>query len=368
MKKYFLFLIVLSLSTGVAYAQVQMEKFKPKKLERVEPERPRVLSIINVLSPNGGETWEKGKPYTIRWTSKGVKGNVKIMLKKIGGPWYTIAESVPNTGRYSYTVPKNIREGLKFLLYIMSSDEKVKDGSDKYFGITKREIRVLAPNGGEELPQGWDYSIRWTSSGRIGKVKILLEDERGVRHLLGKVPNTGGYNWRVSPKLRPEKYKLTIASLDDKTKDESDGRFEIIPPEVELTCGFLEYGKFTKKKHYPFYSEKTKYIRFEVFVQNNSRKFLKRVPFIWSILKQPLNDVVLQEEAGFGNVYPNRRYSTTYKYNIEKFEVAPFYWDKEKKWTKGVYSAVFEVDPRNELREPEWALENNKCEVTFSIE
>ena len=136
----------------------------------------------------------------------------------------------------------------------------MKDGSDKYFGITKREIRVLAPNGGEELPQGWEYSIRWTSSGKIGKVKIVLEDERGVRHLLGKVPNTGRYNWRISPKLRPEKYKLTIASLDEKTKDESDGRFEIIPPEVELTCGFLEYGKVTRKKDYLFAGTSKKWL------------------------------------------------------------------------------------------------------------
>ena len=110
MRKSFLLLLTVFLSTGVAYAQVQMEKVKPKKLERVEPERPRVLSIIKVLSPNGGETWEKGEPYTIRWTSKGVKGNVKIMLKKIGGPWYTIAESVPNTGSYRYALPKNIPE------------------------------------------------------------------------------------------------------------------------------------------------------------------------------------------------------------------------------------------------------------------
>ena len=83
MKKSLLLLLDVFLSTCVAYAQVQMEKFKPKQLERVEPTKPEKLKIptIEVLSPNGGETWETGKRYTIRWKSKGVKGNVKIMLK-----------------------------------------------------------------------------------------------------------------------------------------------------------------------------------------------------------------------------------------------------------------------------------------------
>jgi len=373
MKKYLLFLITVLLFTEVAYSQVQFEKVEPKKqFERVKPTKPEKLEIltIKVLSPNGGETWYKGGRYTIQWTSKGIRGKLKIMLEKWQGQWYTIAESVPNTGRYSYTVPENIPEGDIFLLYVMTSDENVKDRSDRSFHITaKRKITVLHPNGGEKLVQGKEFKIRWKSSGKIGPVKILIKDEKGVKHLLAKTgQNASPYKWRVSPKLRTEKYNLIVTSLDDKIRDESDRRFEIIPPEVELTCGFLEYGKFTKKKHYPFYSKKTKYIKFEVFVQNNGSKILNRVPIMWSILKQPLNDVVLQEEAGFGNVYPHRRYSTTYKYNIKKFEVAPFYWNKEKKWTKGVYNAVFEVDPRNELREPEWARENNKYEVTFSIE
>ena len=114
MKKYSLFLISVLIFIGAAYAQVQIKEVEPKKqFKRVEPTKPEKLEIptIKVLSPNGGETWVKGKPYTIRWTSKGLKGNVKITLEKWQGQWYTIAESAPNTGRYSYTVPKSMPEG-----------------------------------------------------------------------------------------------------------------------------------------------------------------------------------------------------------------------------------------------------------------
>jgi len=371
MKKYLLFLITFLLATGVAYPQIKLKKVEPKKPQKLE------IPTINVLSPNGGEKWETGKRYTTRWTSKRVKGNVKIMLKYEYGPgrvvWYKIAESTPNTGSYSFILTTDIiYEGPQFRIHVVALDQGVKDESNRPFSITtKKEIKVLYPDRGEKLEQGKDYFIKWKSIGKIQYVKILIEDERAVGHLLAKVPNKINeittYRWRVSPKLRPEKYKLFITSPDEKIKDESNRRFEIIPPEVELTCGFLEYGKVSKKRKFLFVRASTTTIKFTVFVNNKGRKILNRVPFMWTILKQPLNEVVLQEEAGFGNVHPNRRYTTTFKFDIRKKIRVPFYDLKNKKWKKGDYSFIFEMDPKNELGEPEWARENNKCEVNFKI-
>ena len=365
----------------------RIESVGKPPVKPLEPKQPRVPSIIQVLSPNGRETWETGIRYTIRWTSRGIRGNVKIMLKRPDRS-YKIAESVPNTGSYSYTVPKNIPQGSNYTVHVMTLDGKVKDWSDKYFSITKREIIVLAPNGGEKLEQGREYTVRWRTSGRIEKVNIDvlgMEERATCYYTVGKnVPNTGSYRWRVSPMssrspsprpgvrcpvLQKGKYKLHISATKGRVGDESDGRFEIIPPEVELTCGFLKYGKVTKKKFYVFYGEREEYIRFEVFVENKGRgtKILSRVPFMWTMLKQPRNIVILQHEAGFGDVYPNRRYTTTFKYNIKKIKAYPGYVGKERKLKKGDYSFVFEVDPRNELREPEWTRKNNKCEVNFKI-
>ena len=266
MKKYLLFLITFLLATGVAYPQIKLKKVEPKKPQKLE------IPTINVLSPNGGEKWETGKRYTTRWTSKRVKGNVKIMLKYEYGPgrvvWYKIAESTPNTGSYSFTLPTDIiYEGPLFRIHIVALDQGVKDESNRPFSITtKKEIKVLYPDRGEKLEQGKDYFIKWKSIGKIQYVKILIEDERAVGHLLAKVPNKINeittYRWRVSPKLRPEKYKLFITSPDEKIKDESNRRFEIIPPEVELTCGFLEYGKVSKKRKFLFVRASTTTIKF----------------------------------------------------------------------------------------------------------
>ena len=109
-------------------------------------------------------------------------------------------------------------------------------------------------------------------------------------------------------------------------------------------------------------------MKFEVYVQNNGTKILDRVPIMWTLLKQPGNIVVSQSEAGFGNVYPNRKYKTTFEFKDEEFEFDRIFTDTKRKLGKGDYSFVFEVDPRNILREPEATRANNKCDVNFKIE
>jgi hypothetical protein len=60
---------------------------------------------LHVLAPNGGEVWAVGSPQTIRWTSTGVSGNVRIRLSCDGGlTWTTLIESTPNDGQERWTV------------------------------------------------------------------------------------------------------------------------------------------------------------------------------------------------------------------------------------------------------------------------
>ncbi|NIO20477.1 MAG: hypothetical protein GTN76_06985, partial [Candidatus Aenigmarchaeota archaeon] len=178
MKKHFVLLLAVLLSLGFVYSQVQVKK-------RIQP-KPKLLQTIKVLSPNGGETWETGGRYTIRWTSKGIQGNIRIILQSPGRS-DKIAERVPLTrGSYSYTIPANIPEGYKYKISIMTPDGKRKDASDGFFSIkTKKEIRIISPNGGEIWEQLREYTLRWASSGKIDNVTIQLENERGVSvHLL----------------------------------------------------------------------------------------------------------------------------------------------------------------------------------------
>jgi hypothetical protein len=62
------------------------------------------MPVVNLTSPNGGETWTVGSVHPITWTSD-VIGNLRIEVSRDGGvTWTTLTSSAPNTGTYNWTV------------------------------------------------------------------------------------------------------------------------------------------------------------------------------------------------------------------------------------------------------------------------
>jgi hypothetical protein len=115
-------------------SDIRAEQIKPQIKPRPVPSK----HIIKVLSPNGGEYWERGRQYSIQWQAGRVLDRVKIKLKwgTSHGGWFMVAESTPNDGLHEYTVPANIAySGNRFLIYVMSLDESIQDHSDSGFTI-----------------------------------------------------------------------------------------------------------------------------------------------------------------------------------------------------------------------------------------
>lgn len=382
-KRYFLLLLTTLLVTGLVYSRVQFgEAEQVKQIKKADQKITLARKKIQVIYPNGGETWEKGNRYTIRWTSQGIQGNVQILLKygPHSGGWYTISASAPNTGSYNFLLPTGNLDGQylheepqQYMIYIMTLDRTISDSSDNRFSIvTKSGIRVLYPNGGEKLELLGEYNIRWHSSGHIDRVNISFEntDKRTVIGLASgrNIRNTGNHRMTLEKRLPPGNYKIRVSAAGSNVRDESDRAFEIVMPRIDLVCGLLYFGKVTRKKNYILSGKVTKSMKFEVYVQNNGTEIVNRVPVMWALLQQPGNIVVQQHEAGFGNVYPGRMYKTSFEF---KFKEAGWTWaivGRERKLKKGSYSFVFEVDPRNELRESGEARSDNKVEVTFRID
>lgn len=90
---------------------------------------------INVLYPNGGEVWEKGKTYNIRWESQSVGNNVKIMLESETGGQIMISDSAPNIGNFQYTVPYTLANE-QYKVMVVSLNNSIQDVSDEVFSIT----------------------------------------------------------------------------------------------------------------------------------------------------------------------------------------------------------------------------------------
>jgi len=63
---------------------------------------------ITVTSPKGGETWRINHNQSVKWTSKGVTGNVKIDLSRDGGiTWEAVLSGMPtpNDGNQTVNLP-----------------------------------------------------------------------------------------------------------------------------------------------------------------------------------------------------------------------------------------------------------------------
>lgn len=107
------------------------------------------FSIVNtssqvsfkILSPNGGENLEIGKPYTVKWSSTGNVANVHLDLYRHGAYEIGIVGETPNTGSWVWNVPSSpvswpVPAGSGYSLRIFSLDNRNNwDESDNYFNI-----------------------------------------------------------------------------------------------------------------------------------------------------------------------------------------------------------------------------------------
>lgn len=152
---------------------------------------------IQVLSPNGGETYTAGQQVTVKWRSCNFgTSNVYVQIIGWNPDWFS-AEGYPNranTGSAVITIPNsvvvngqsqiplggyNVPEGKKFSVEVGKqyavSGPSIMDRSDSLFTInavpvtnvcppgTTPSITILSPNGGEVFTAGQQVTVKWKS-------------------------------------------------------------------------------------------------------------------------------------------------------------------------------------------------------------
>jgi len=101
---------------------------------------PPPQAMLQITSPNGGETWFVGSSHNITWTSQGLISNVKIEYStNAGANWSLIIASTANTGTYPWTIPDTPSESSLVKISDASNGE-VSDISDALFTIKKAVI------------------------------------------------------------------------------------------------------------------------------------------------------------------------------------------------------------------------------------
>jgi len=193
-----------------------------------------IAKSIKVIAPNGGENLDIGATYTIKWSSTDVTDPVRIRYSKDNGAnWTMIADSIPNSGSYDWTVPDTKSAQCLVRINAVNVDGAPFDVSDNTFSIggVVPTITITAPNGGETLSGGTSYTIRWQSSITFDKVDIEYYNGSQWVVIKNGAPDVGTYSWSV-PNLSTNAAKIWMkgwSSMGNNT-DYSDDTFSITPP------------------------------------------------------------------------------------------------------------------------------------------
>ncbi|MFH0740051.1 MAG: dockerin type I domain-containing protein, partial [bacterium] len=102
------------------------------------------VKSVKVLSPNGGENWEAGKKYTIKWQTEGVGTDQMMQIDIYKCSNGTCTQQLPHlsvynntAGSYDYDIPNTYSGQYKFSVGFVTSDYKTySDFSDNYFTIS----------------------------------------------------------------------------------------------------------------------------------------------------------------------------------------------------------------------------------------
>ncbi|MCK5058031.1 MAG: hypothetical protein KAT34_15360 [Candidatus Aminicenantes bacterium] len=96
------------------------------------------------------------------------------------------------------------------------------------------EIRVTAPNGGENLEMGSTCNITWTHSGLLNNIHILLQQNDTNVALIAKSidPAPGSFSWTVGDCIQGavtagSNFKILIMEKNSTVRDKSDATFDI---------------------------------------------------------------------------------------------------------------------------------------------
>ncbi len=198
--------------------------------------------IITVTRPNGGEIFAVSDNENINWSANGtVSNSLKIQYSRDNFVLdvHEIADNVPNTGMYVWTVPEVLSANLRVRI-TDNAAAQITDKSNAAFSILPFPVVTLdAPNGGETWRIGTVQSIKWHDNG--GPVSNNLKLEYSIdggtnwKAIATGVANSGTYSWTI-----PDDYSVsTKVRITDTSRmtstDESNSVFSIEVPEITIT-------------------------------------------------------------------------------------------------------------------------------------
>lgn len=154
---------------------------------------------IQVLSPNGGESWEADTPRIIRWNTDGSSGlPVKLEYSTDRGGHFKYIDLLPvRATSYTWMVPNTPSSDC---VVRVSEGSLFEDFSDGFFTITANPtLTVDVPSGGENWVAGSLHYIVWHCHLFSGPVDLEYSTDGGSHFTLivSHAANSGSYPWTI---------------------------------------------------------------------------------------------------------------------------------------------------------------------------
>jgi hypothetical protein len=196
---------------------------------------------LELITPNGGESWNLGTTQRISWSSSRVTGNLNLYLYRGTSNLGLIASGVPVAGggydwRAGYLKSgTKVSAGTAYRVSIVSAANKaINDISAAYFSIVKPTISVKTPSNGSSWKIGTSQGITWTFASVTGDVDIFLyKDDVLKGQIADDIPVSNlSYSWTVGnliggSAVKGTGYSVCIKSADGSVKGWSAGTFKL---------------------------------------------------------------------------------------------------------------------------------------------
>jgi hypothetical protein len=189
---------------------------------------------LNLISPNGGETFAESQQLQITWDTTAVDSNLIIQFSNNGGVNYsTIISNAPNTGNYLWPIPTGYATNSAKVRIEGSVAGLIRsDFSTNNFTISPPlgTLTLTSPNGGEMWPYQTSQDITWTSTGSVGNVDLSFSIDSGVTWvgIKNNEPNDGIESWNTGFGLKSNVIVKVEESNQPLVFDISDSSIQII--------------------------------------------------------------------------------------------------------------------------------------------
>lgn len=153
---------------------------------------------LTLIYPNWGDEWFAGQTHTIEWTPQNAAQNVDLLLLKRRETFMTIAEGIPDSGRFEWSIPAEIPDAKDYRILLRAGDRETV--SRTYFSVARQpaanSLIVARPNGDDIWTPGSTQQITWTANpGDTNPVSIELVRGRGLHPASWKMTLTGKTIW-----------------------------------------------------------------------------------------------------------------------------------------------------------------------------